>query len=466
MIIPALVCGLVAALGAVSVSADEFPLTFHAIPAKDVVAFPGGYGMMGQIRLAKPAKLKKSPKAISLRPLYGECREGSAGAGYVFRLDESKGDGKGYDELLLDINQNGDLTDDAPARLVTLPKDRKAPSRPAREKLFGPIEVPPGTLIAGGRPAFFAQAYVNDIRSVVGSGQNAESIYAGYVRLKAGWYVDTTVELKGLTQKVGLFDANGNLRLGDVPKPQTYRSGDEENWYFRDGDAFLVDVDHSGAFERDQFETESCSCGPLLYFGTVPYKVALTADRKSLQVEPWTDALAEVTLQPHGDQVSRVGLAWERPDKQWSLIRAGVADGKLKVPPGNYRLMECELLGKAAPRDQVKVMASQSVQRKPVSFTCDKPNTLRCGAPLEIKASAEKRRPESWETGRGGLQDPPLASDSEFVLSINAKIRGADGEVYAEFAKGEKLANEPPLPSFTVLTADGKKVGDGKLEFG
>ena len=63
----------------VAASAEDFPLTFHAIAAKDVVAFPGGYGTMAQLRLAKPAGLKTEPKAVSSHPLYGECRETPTG---------------------------------------------------------------------------------------------------------------------------------------------------------------------------------------------------------------------------------------------------------------------------------------------------------------------------------------------------------------------------------------------------
>jgi hypothetical protein len=95
-----------------------------------------------------------------------------------------------------------------------------------------------------------------------------------------------------------------------------------------------------------------------------------------------------------------------------------------------------------------------------------KENILRCGPPLEIKVTARKRMPESYELNSGDLRNPPAASDSEFVLAINASVRGADGEIYSAYAKGEKFKGEPPQPTFTVLDGRGKRVGDGKLEFG
>jgi len=80
--------------------------------------------------------------------------------------------------------------------------------------------------------------------------------------------------------------------------------------------------------------------------------------------------------------------------------------------------------------------------------------------------TAEKRKPGSWELNSDDLRNPPLASDSEFVLSINATVRGVDGEIYSEFAKGEKFRDDAPQPTFTVADSSGKKVADGKLEFG
>jgi hypothetical protein len=467
MIRPTFVCGLVAIAAAVTASAEDFPLTFRTIPAQDVMAFPGAYGSSTQLRLVKPARLKKEPKAISGHPLYGECGGTTTEAGFVFRLDESKGDGKGYDRLIVDMNQNGDLTDDAAVLPVVLSTERTTPSQAMRQRLFGPVEAPAGKLIAGGRPIYFAQAYINSISPLLRSGQKLQDIYAGQLRLRAGWYVDTTVELKGLKRKVGVFDGDSNLHLGDVPKPQTYRNaGEEENWYFGPADSLLVDADGSGVFERDTFNTESCSYGSVFYFGATPYKVALTPDNKSLQVEPWTDALAEVALQPRGDQAHSVTLAWEGPDQQWQLIRAGVADGKIQVPPGNCRLYACQLLAEGAPRDQVMASASQRVPKKPFRFAAGEANTLRCGAPLEIKVTAKKRKPESWELTTRDLRNTPRASDSEFVLTINATVQGADGEIYSSYAKGEKFRDDPSKPTFTIVDGSGKKVAKGNLEFG
>jgi hypothetical protein len=467
MIKATLVWGLIATAGFITASAEDFPLRFRTIPAQDVLDFPGGYGGLAELRFVRPAKLRSEPKAISRHPLYGETRETAGGISFLVRVDESQGDGKGYDQLIVDMNQNGDLTDDAPAPRVALPAPLKPSASASRRVMFGPIQAPADKMIAGGRPIYFAQGYINQLSSTWRLGERAQNISAGYVRLKAGWYAEATVELKGVKEKVGVLDGDCNLRLGDVSEPRTYGGlGEEQSWYFPSADALLIDVNGSGAFEGDAFGSEECSFGPVVYLGATPYRVALTSDLKALRVEPWDQPLAEVSLQPNGAQVCSVTLAWEQPNKQWQLLSAGVAGGKIKIPPGNYRLYACQLIGKGSSRDEVMVSAFERIPKTPTKFAADKANTLRCGAPLEIKVTAQKRLPRSYELNSGDLRNPPLSTDSEYVLSINGNVRGAGGEVYSAFAKGPKFKEDPPRPTFTVTDASGRKVSSGNLEFG
>jgi hypothetical protein len=447
---------------AITADAAEFPLTYRTIPAAEVMSFPGGYGATSQLRPMKPSALKREPKPVSRHPLYGDFHETPGGPGFLARLDESKGDGKGYDQLIVDMNQNGDLTDDAVVSRVVLPGERRLGAQPTSQVLFGPIQAPAGKMIAGGRPVYFAQAYIS-MASFPPGAEAVQNLYAGQLRLRAGWYLETTVDVGGLKQKVGVFDGDSNLRLGDVAQPQTYTSGGETMWFFRPGDNFLVDANGSGRFERDAFDTKARPFGPLLYFGAVPYKVTLTPDNKALRIEAWTGPLAEVVLQPHGDQVRSVTLAREQADDQWQLLCPGVVAGRIKVPPGNYRLSSAVLASQAGSQEGVMVSAFQRTPKEPFSFVQGKANQLRCGAPLDVKVTADKRTPASWE--RPGTA-PKRSTDSDFVLTINATVRGGDGEIYAAFNKTGKGGGVPPKPAFTVTDAAGKKLVSGNLEFG
>jgi len=463
MIRAAIVGAAVATVACLSAAAENFPLTFKTVPADQISKFPGGYGAYGQLRLAKPAGIKKEPKPVSKHPLYGECREDEDGPRFVFRLDESKGDGKGYDQLIVDLNQNGDLTDDGAAEKVAKQSQSKAESRVREPSWFGPLPAPPGKEFAGGRPIFYAHVYINDLPQLR-SGLDLQNVYAGYLRLKPAWYLEAAVEINGTKHKVGVFDGNGNLRLGDLAAPQTYENGSEKNWYFRPGDNFLVDANGSDSFETDPLENESRPFGPILYLGGVPCKTSLDSGCTSLRVEPWTDPLAEVVLEPKGMQVRSLTLAWEHPAGKWQLVSTPVENGKINVPPGKYRLYGCSLLGKSAPADQVMVAAYQRSPKTPFKFEAGKPNKLACGAPLEIKATAEKRTPQSWELPAAASRNP--SEDSEYVVRINANLQGADGEIYSTFSKGAKLTDSPPKPVFTVMDSGGKKLANGNLEFG
>jgi hypothetical protein len=460
--------GLLATLAAMATaSAGDYPLNFRTIPAKDVMAFPGGSGASGTLLTGKPATLKKEPKAVSAHPIYGQCRAGRGGPTFVFRLDESKGDGKGYDRLIMDMNQNGDLTDDAVVQRVTLSTDRRVTTPDMA--LWGPIEAPADKKIDGGRPVYYAQTYLYNTellrRSPSSRSSSATISFLGQLQLKAGWYLDTTVELNGRKQKVGVYDGNGNFRLGDAPQMVTYTNRESKSWSSSAGDSVLVDADGSGTFDNDLFQSESFAFGPIVYFGPQAYKLALAADCTSMHLEPWTEALADVALVPRGDQVRTVTLVWQRPSESaWQLLIVGTKDGKIQVPPGKYQLYSCELLGNAGSRDQVMASGSLRTVQKPVQVAVGQANSLRCGAPLEIKVTAEKSKASA--TLLSGLLSRESKTDSDAELRINAAVFGAGGESYSSYRKGEKLRTEPTKPTFFVLDSRGRKVKDGNLEFG
>jgi hypothetical protein len=438
-------------------AAEEFPLKFETIPAKDVLGFPGGPGTYGTLMLAKPGKIRTEPKAVSSRPLYGECRNLPSGPAFVFRLDESKGTGRGYDRLIVDMNQNGDLTDDAVVERVSLAGQPRALPSSMEEALFGPIPAPADKLIAGGRPTYYAHLNLYN-RQILQSAVDGQNIFIGQLQFKAGWYLDTTVEMSGVKCKVGVFDGDSNLRLGDPWQPQTYRmAGEGETWYFQTGDSFLVDANGSGKFEMDPFGSDFCPFSPVLYFGSTPYQASLAADNTALRIEPWKADLAEVELQPQGKQVRSLTLARERPNGRWELIQPGVEQGKIKVPPGNYRLYECTLLGAGArARDHLKLEANDRTLKKPFSFAAGKPNILACGGPLALQVTARKADRNLLASLWGG----------DVVLNINSSVVGAGGEIYTTFLKGERFDARPPRPTFSVLDAEGNRLASGNLEYG
>jgi len=462
-------CGAMALVMAGTAVGEDFPLTLRTIPAKDVVSFPGNTGTYGLLKQSKPARLKKEPKAMSSKAFYAEGGDARTGLSFLARLDESKGDGKGYDRLILDLNQNNDLTDDPVVERVVLPTTGQ--SEAVRQMLFGPIQAPADKAVAGGRPVYYGQVYLFQslLRSTLlnlpaTSSRTNQGVSSGQLMLRAGWYLDATVELDGVKRKVGVLDGDSNLKLGDVPQPSIVTSGGNRSWSFRRGDSLLVDDDGSGSFENNAIQSEAVAFGPIFYLGAKAYKLSLVSDCKSLRLEPWTETLAEVTVRPRGDQVQSLTLAWGLPDDQWQLIRPGVANGKVLVPPGDYRLYACSLVGKSGARDQVMVSGMQRIMQTPWTFSAGKANSLDCGAPLEIKVTATKTR----TTSRVTLADNPgkQKAEPQPTVRISARVAGAGGETYSSYFKGEGFKSRPPKPTFTVADAKGKTLANGNLEYG
>jgi hypothetical protein len=465
----AFLCGLVFLATPVLASAKDFPLDWKTLTAEESVTFPGGVGMSGTLQAVKPNGIHKEPPPVSKHRLYGQL--GRSTNGFLFRLDESKGDGKGYDCLLVDLNQNGDLTDDAAASPVEQPKSaaKVAVSDQTETILFGPIPAPENRMIGGRRPIYYARMYHYKQRS--GLLQPGGSAYLGFLRLRAGWYLETTVELDGIRQKIGIVDGDSDLTLGDPSTPITTRDGKE--WYFQGGDCFLRDFNSSGKFERSATESTLIPFGPILYFGAAPWKAALSPDCKSLALEPWPEALAELALQPHGEQVQSVEVAWEASPGKWQLLDPGVENGKARVPPGNYRLIDCQLKVETAAGHTLAVTGGKMSLSEPVKAGVDAPTPFKCGAPLEVHVKCERsgRQADSEDSTSGSFWGRLFGKTSgpkpvEQLIQIQAWIVGAGGETYRDFTLICKdHPRQPPSPTFTI-TAAGKEVASGKLEYG
>lgn len=219
--------------------------------------------------------------------------------------------------------------------------------------MFGPVQVPADRLVAGGRPVYFAQAYLLN-RPLGSSHRPALELFLGQLTLKAGWYLDTTVRLGGVNYKVGVLDGNANAGLGDISQVQTASNPTQKTWYFRPGDCLLVNANRSGKFADDVFQSATCPFGSILYLDSKVCKVALTPGCKALRVEPWPEPLAELALQPRGDQVHDITLAWERSRGQWQLIRPAVTGGKVIDSAG-----------------QLPALRLQPVGQRPAGRSCD-----------------------------------------------------------------------------------------------
>jgi hypothetical protein len=449
--------------------AKDFRLEFKTLTADDAMQFPGGYGAYGQLRLKRPAELKREPEAKSARALYGQLAGSVSSNGFLFRLDESKGTGKGYDRLLIDLNDNHDLTDDPLAKTTVLAPALRASSSASERTMFGPIKVPAERRLGAGRPVYFAEAYVYTRDS--GIRLAGSEAYYGQLRFKAGWYLEAAVDLGGVRQLVGWYDGNANLRLGDPWKGRTYKMGGEDRVGFTTGDSILQDLNGSGHFEASPLEDESSPFASILYLGATPHRQTFAADYKTVHIEPWTAALAELTLQPRGEQVRSVSLAQEGSPGQWNLVKPSVVNGKATVPPGNYRLYSSMLEGRTSAGEILRLSGYNRSLKKTFQADSGGSTLLACGAPLKVEVTAAKPRVAATvSTNRLASSLSRLvartATPAEPTLRINAAVVGEGGESYSSFGVGRDFKGRPPKPAFTIAGPDGKQIAAGNLEYG
>jgi hypothetical protein len=434
-----------------ALGATEFPLKLKTMTAQETMSFEAGNGAMCQLLATKPDAIKKEPKASSKYPIYGQL-ELDAKTPLAFRLDESKGTGKSYDVLILDLNANGDLTDDAVNKAA---KPAEPQSQGVEQVVFGPITVAEDKAQGIWRPGLCAELLIYNREMI----QQKTRGYFGYLRVKSACYLETAVELNGVRQTIGVYDGNCNLRLGEQAAFETPNRSGQTYWYLQPSDVLLRDRNGNGRFDGGDFEAESEPFSSLVYFGPNPYTLALTKDLKTLQVAPYSGPVGELTVETAAN-VKSVQLARESSKGKWECVTPEMADGKCKAPAGAYRLFSCTLTGQAKDGATVAAMGMKRTAEGSIKVEPGQSATLVCGAPLTLKVVANKET----QTGGGSLFRAPSPMSQ---VNINVQVVGAGGESYSGYLlKSKNRVEQPKPPQFKVLGANGKEVAAGQLEYG
>ena len=447
--------------------ATDYPLTFKTLDAQQAASFNFGSTVYSMIQAGKPAGILKAPPAISQHPLYGTIAAGRDPM--LFRLDESKGNGQGYDRLIVDVNRNGDLTDDPVVGPATSARGSAVISS-QQQVLFGPIRAPDSLKIVSDQPAFYAQSIIRVQPGTIGTIVANLNSTIGEIILRPGWYLETTVDIGGKKHKVDLVDTDCNFKIGDTERPVTSQSavaGSAATWSFQGGDRFLVDWNGSASAQNSVVDDQSCSFGSILALDGQPYKVALAADFKSLSLDPSTEPMAELALS-HPEQISSLHVAWEKSPGEWVLLKPSIVNGTAKVPPGNYRLYSVSLKAKAASGDFVVMSGTKRVPGAGIKAVAGAATLFKCGAPLELGLTAQQTRGvSSTSSSVLGSLSTALLGQSGPEVNIQATILGAGGETYSRpylmSSKGGLVT--PPGPTFAVMS-EGKQVDSGSMEFG
>lgn len=446
----------------------EFKLAPKDLDYEEARSIPGVSGggslvLMEKSTLNKPP-IKKAPKGVSIYPLRGVCGpsgpSGPSGNGLCFWLDESQGTRTAYDRLVLDLNGNGDLTDDRV--LEKLPIKAPAGMRPEYEfAVFGPVDVL-ARAVGPWRPRVFAEVILYNKQAITNRSENSQG-YAGVIRMRPANYLTAAVEWNGERQVLGIIDGNGNFRLGDAASVMPYESGGTTNYYLSNADVLLVDRNGSAQIEPQAFIPEAEPFSGIFYMGGKPCQIKLAKDYSSLNLEPCTNALGRINVPL---ETTQVVLARQLPSGTLEVLTPEIRAGALQVPSGNYRLANFQIGGLSANGTWVR-LESSTLADKLFRVEAGKSVTLPYGPPFKMDLSASKNTVSiRANPGVGGAMTRLLGKGPEQALELRlgVSVFGKEGERYNGFEASGK--EELPPPTFTITDAAGTKVESGKFEYG
>jgi len=460
-----LVAVVLGGMTVVTASTAEFPLRVQELSLSEAMSLAGGYGAYGSLSAVKPAQVKKLPATQSKYPLFSAlAREGGGRRmvedGMVFMLDESGGTGKGYDRLVVDLNGNGDLTDDPVWERI---EDGSGEfSRHYERQRFGPVPMPESAQVGAWRPRVYVEVLIYN-REMLGHGQGEMLQFIGQMRVRPGNLLVAEVEVNGMKQRLGVVDGNANFRIGDSPEVAEFRRspGGRQIWNLRPNDYLLRDLDGSGSFRDAAGLPIAEPLSSLAYFAGKPFNVELGPKLEWIRFEPYAGATGTLDA---GDDVSWLLLGRQQSGGAWEAIAPSLEGGKAVVPAGTYRVSNVavesrddrrfRLTGYDVPLQAIEVTSGQTVK-------------TGMGSPIRLEVTANRRTARPGESmgvmgairsmfgGRRGGED--------FILEIGVSVLGKAGEVYTGFSAADEARLAPPR--FEIFT-EGKAVGSGDFEYG
>jgi hypothetical protein len=412
-------------------------------------------GQREEISTTADAAVVKYPAFESTEPLYGTFKVGrdylnaEAGVAYRFALDESKGSGKGYDKLYIDLNRDLDLTNDAPDGVMPSPPSNSSPNwSDTKMVVFSYVDLP---IDLGERLG------VTSIRLMP-----RLTIAKGGYRLM--WFVNTTArsgEVSVGGQKRSVTIAQAGVTTGRYDKPGTYMAfeGWRESWFGADTLRGMRQVD-----------------GKWYRFGASP-----PGDK--FYVEEYDGDLGVLQVSAGGRDIKDVGISGAIesegaavPVGDWeSGGMPGKHEARFTLPVGDYLPTYLTInLGRLSMQVSQNYhsdgMPRERGGRPPVYaiHICeDEPFTMDFSATPEVMFASPKKlqryKPGDTVDVKAVLTDP----------SLDMMIRGLSDTSVQEQATGN-LGNETISysrsksldPTVTIRDSQNLIVASGKMPFG
>jgi len=395
----------------------EFHLEVVGLDRTEALSLPGVSGAL--VYPAQPDGLTSEPTPVSALPLYGTLPTGCS-----FRLDETHGTGSGYDELLVDVNKDGNLADD---KAYTTKGLKSGKSMLTIGQHFGPISMKPDCATAGLQQAsYYAGLTIyNPKRLSKGGMQTGEA--AGFLVTKPATYLRAHVVLGSRTNILGFVDGNGDSCLGDTARFRSPAQARVRDWQWWRSDYLFRDGSAWGPFARRLSAGTLEPGSDVIYFAGQPYLVSLTEQRVRLDPCEATGLLKLTSDTP----ITSLVLLRKTTSGEWSPLVPQVTGNIVRAPVGTYQLLSCSFTATRGKEIFTGHAFTTSTRQDAVVDTTHS-TVLPCGTPLSLKVTA--------------------TPSSEFHpypgVALRATLLGGGGESYGSFVrKGATTQAAAPQPA-------------------
>ena len=381
---------------------------------------------------------KEPPKYEYENPYKGVVTLGSDK--YLFVLDSSDINTKGFHKLYFDRNLNGDLTDDSVIEAMALPKGVN----------FGPgsmrREFPRQDLMVNvdGKKhdySVFFEAY-SDTRD----GGNLRYAYA---QAGAGAYRKGEVELEGKTHSICLLDFNSNGRFDDVTTVNENVQYSNGRIYPSHGDRILLDFNAQNAdpsYYNLTGRKDRVPVAKLIFVNGKYYEMTVSPSGDSIELTPSTTPAGSIE---NSNDVFDVAIY----NKEGVLKLNGKKGDKIPVPEGEWKLLEYTIdlsdASNTSGRQGWTLIAASGTKNCP-TVKVEKGKTVEFpfGSPF-------KPLVQTQPMGRSNGQVEQVRLSLEFTdccgaICTNLYVNG----------------NRPPDPTFAIATPSNEIVERGKFEYG
>jgi hypothetical protein len=387
-----------------------------------------------------------------------------------------------YNRLYLDLNGNGDLSDDKPVEAQAVSSNTNtggvlmlAGSRGNYASFsFPQVDL---TVDAGGTPveySFTLSGYSN---------AQPDFCYVG-VRLNAAAYREGEITLEGKKHRIVLIDFNSNGRFDDQIAMATAGSGSEARVYPQQGDMLLVDpdaknpdspYDPAGSKFRNYITKLINVEGRLYDLKITPAGDKITLESSAVPQGKVSNPNDGYSAMIYGDQgVLKISGNKENPASvpagEWKLLSYSIdltpppetekaAEEKAKSDEGGEKATASKPLSEALKNVLGGSAAAQKVVRR----------TLVAGQATASYKAVKVVAGETVEMPFGPPFKPVVQAypgqdeKQKKITQLAMSLVGSGGESCTNMiVKGVR----PPKPEFTITDSEGKEVQTGSFEYG